>query len=137
MINLKWRSADEIIGDAYLRRWHLRRRQGGHNLYLHRYDGSDDDRALHDHPWKSISILLWGNIREITESGQKRVWPIVPKFRSADYAHRLVLESDKAFTLFFTFPKEREWGFLCPKGWVHWRQFTDESGKQTGAGCPD
>ena len=137
MINLFLRQPNEVIGENYMNRWHLRRKQGGHNLYLHRYDGSDDDRALHDHPWRSIGLVLWGNLNEVTGQGEKRLWPFVPKYRSATYAHRLRLKSRFAVTLFFTFPKEREWGFLCPKGWVHWQDFTDKSGKRTGAGCPD
>ena len=100
----------------------------GINLYLHRYDNSDDDRGLHDHPWKSVSILLWGN---------HRLWWFIPKFRSAEYAHRVILNSNFAFTLFLTFRKEREWGFHCPKGWVHWKDFTSPDGQQTGAGCGD
>jgi len=137
MINLKIRKADEVIGESYLRRWHLRRMQGSWNLYLHRYDGSDDDRALHDHPWKSVSILLWGNLLEETASGKKRILPFLPKYRSAEYAHTIHLKSKCAYTLFLTFRKEREWGFHCPKGWVHWKQFTDSSGKLTGKGCDD
>jgi hypothetical protein len=137
MINFKWRKPDEVIGENYMSRWHLRRKAGHHNLYLHRYDGSDDDRALHDHPWRSIGVVIWGDISEVTLSGEKRLWPLVPKFRSARYSHRLHLNSRTAFTLFFTFPKEREWGFLCPNGWVHWKEFTDSSGQKKGAGCPD
>ena len=136
-INFAWRSPDEMIGECYMRRWHLRRKPGRHNLYLHRYDGSDDDRALHDHPWKSIGIVLWGKLYEVSEMGEKRLWPFIPKYRKAQYAHRLKLKSKVAFTLFFTFPKEREWGFLCPNGWVHWSEFTDSSGQQTGSGCPE
>lgn len=137
MWNLKLRKSDEIIGEQYMQRWHLRRKPGRHNLYLHRYEGSDDDRALHDHPWRSVGIVLWGNIHEITEGGERRLWPLMPKYRHAEYAHRLQLKSKYALTLFFTFPKEREWGFLCPNGWVHWKDFTDESGQKKGAGCPE
>jgi len=134
-VDLTLRSPDEVIGEQYMSRWHLRRKAGRYNLYLHRYVGSDDDRALHDHPWKSIGIVLWGKLYEITENGERRLWPWVPKYRDALYAHRLSLKSKKAYTLFFTFPKEREWGFHCPKGWVHWRDFTDKSGQKTGVGC--
>lgn len=137
MLNLKIRKPDEIIGDQYLRRWHLRRQQGGWNLYLHRYDGSDDDRALHDHPWKSVSILLWGNLHEVAKHRTQRLWWFLPKYRNAEYAHRIILKSRYAYTLFFTFKKEREWGFHCPKGWKHWRDFTSEDGQQTDAGCGD
>lgn len=135
MINLKWRKADETIGQQYLKRWHLFRKPGVRNLYLHHYLGSDDDRALHDHPWPSWSILFWGHLVEVTEQGEKRVWPLIPKYRSPQYAHRLILKSKTATTLFYTGKKCREWGFHCPKGWVHWREFTDADGQQIGAGC--
>lgn len=135
MINLKWRKADQTIGENYLLRWFLIRKPGIRNLYLHRYLGSDDDRALHDHPWSSWSVLLWGNIVEITAQGEKRIWPLLPKYRSAEYSHRLKLKSKGALTLFYTGKKVREWGFHCPKGWVHWRDFTDPDGNQVGAGC--
>jgi len=116
-------------------RWHLMRKPGIRNLYIHHYLGSDDDRALHDHPWASWSILLWGHLIEVTADGEKRIWPLIPKFRSAEYSHRLILKGRRATTLFYTGKKTREWGFHCPKGWVHWTKFTDAEGNQTGAGC--
>ncbi|MBX2848135.1 MAG: hypothetical protein KTR16_07445 [Acidiferrobacterales bacterium] len=137
MINLKWRDPDQVIGQNYMQRWHLMRKPGVRNLYLHKYMGSDDDRALHDHPWTSWSILLWGRLVEVTDKGQKRIWPFIPKYRSATYSHRLILNSNRALTLFYTGKKIREWGFHCPKGWVHWTEFTDEQGNQTGKGCGD
>lgn len=135
MFKLNRRPADEVIGERYLQRWHLYRRPGVRNLYLHRYLGSDDDRALHDHPWPSLSILFWGSLLEVTDSGVKRIWPFIPKFRSAEYSHRLVLNSKSAWTLFYTGSKCREWGFHCPQGWKHWSEFTDENGNQVGSGC--
>ena len=137
MINLKWRAADEVIGEDYLSRWFLLRQPGKRNVYIHKYLGSDDDRALHDHPWRSWSILFWGRLEEHTPEGVKRVWPLIPKYRSAHYTHRVVLKSKVAFTLFMTGRKRREWGFHCPTGWVHWTEFTDESGTKKGAGCPE
>ncbi len=135
MINLKIRKPDEIIGEQYLHRWHLRRKSGSWNLYLHKYLGSDDDRALHDHPWKSISILLWGNLEEKEQNKTYRLWWLLPKYRHAKHAHCIILKSPIAYTLFFTFKKEREWGFHCPQGWKHWKDFTSADGQQTGAGC--
>jgi hypothetical protein len=30
----------------------------------------------------------------------------------------------------------REWGFHCPRRWVHWRQFTaGPNGETVGKGC--
>ncbi len=45
------RVADFIIGDFYLLRWWVIPRNEMYNLYLHDIRKSDDDRALHDHPW--------------------------------------------------------------------------------------
>jgi len=81
--------------------------------------------------------LLWGNLVEETAKGKKRIWPFLTKYRSAEYAHTIHLEGKRAYTLFLTFRKERDWGFHCPQGWVPWQKFTDSSGKLTGKGCDD
>lgn len=40
------------------------------------------------------------------------------------------------FSLFFMGPWKRDWGFHCPKGWRHWRDFTKgPHGDDVGAGC--
>lgn len=130
------RPPDRIIGDSYLHRWHLLPRNRWFNVYLHRYTGSDDDRALHDHPWHSVSFLLRGRLREHLQGGRRRViargWPV---FRRPRMAHRLELLSEDALTLFITGPKVRDWGFYCPQGWRHWQAFTDTSGNRIGRGC--
>ena len=58
------REPDFIIGDNYLRRWWLIPRNRWLNVYLHEFRASDDDRALHDHPWASCSIILRGEYFE-------------------------------------------------------------------------
>jgi len=60
---LRWvrRPPDFVIGppdDPYMRRWWLLPRNRVLNVYLHHVRHDDDDRALHDHPWASLSILL-------------------------------------------------------------------------------
>lgn len=145
------RKPDFVIGDDYLRRWWMIPRNPWFNIYLHRINRSDDDRALHDHPWWNCSIVLKGGYWEWmpTRVGSRenalkhqicrRIWrgagSIV--FRRAKAAHRLeVAEGEHAWTLFITGPRIREWGFWCPQGWRHWREFTspDDSSK-TGRGC--
>ena len=44
----------------YLTRWHVLPRNKWFNIYLHRFIHGDDDRALHDHPWHSASLILDG-----------------------------------------------------------------------------
>ena len=139
------RAPDFIIGGAqrpYLNRWFLIPRNGVFNIYLHQFLRSDDDRALHDHPWWSLSIVLKGWMLEhdldarsaphvrYLEAGHIRL-------RGAAYAHRLSLpEGRTCWTLFITGPRIREWGFHCPQGWKHWRDFTAPSDSgQIGRGC--
>lgn len=148
---------DVVIGgedSPYLRRWWLIPRNRFFNIYLHEIVRSDDDRALHDHPWWNVSFILDGTLKEIipfqegfyrtTEIGQ---CPVVSRyletgnlaFRKACASHRLEVGREKVRTLFITGPRVREWGFHCPQGWRHWKIFTsyDETGDSTrvGRGC--
>lgn len=129
-----------IIGVNYLSRWHIIPRNRWFNIYLHKFSGSDDDRALHDHPWWSLSILVRGYLVEHYNEDQIRKIRFVPRwrpvFRPTEFAHRLVQPlSRPAWTIFITGPRRREWGFLCPSGWRHWRNFTDATGNRVGRGC--
>jgi len=132
------RPPDFVIGDDYLCRWWLIPRNRWLNIYLHHIKQSDDDRALHDHPWANVSIILKGSYREQTPSGIffRPRWSVI--FRRATTRHRLLIKNGyTAWTLFITGPKIREWGFWCPQGFVPWRKFTDIDGKRTGPGCGD
>ena len=129
------------IGAGYLLRWHLIPRNRWFNIYLHKFIGNDDDRALHDHPWWSFSIRLRGVLREHYKKKGQFLWvtnnriPPLFCYRPATFAHRLVLVGNKpAWTVFITGPRKRDWGFHCPKGWQHWSTMTTEDGKTIG-GC--
>ena len=131
------RDPDFVIGNNYLRRWWLLPRNKWFNIYLHEINKSDDDRALHDHPWWNLSIILKGGYFEVTPKGirqRKRGQMIL---RSGKALHRLVIPMGaQAVTLFITGPTYREWGFACPKGWRHWSIFVDARDKgQVGRGC--
>lgn len=138
------RQPDFIIGGAdrpYIRRWWVIPRNRLFNIYLHEFLRSDDDRALHDHPWLNASILLRGSYVEHTiEAGginqrrPRRAGNIV--FRRAKCAHRIEIDAP-CWSLFITGPIVRQWGFHCPdSGWVHWKKFvaTDDAGG-VGKGC--
>jgi hypothetical protein len=89
--------------------------------------------------WDNVSLLLIGRYREVTPDGAfvREAGSLIQ--RSATDAHRLeLIDGEPAVSLFFTGPKVREWGFLCPKGWVHWRDFTaGEAGQLVGKGCDE
>lgn len=139
------RPPDVVIGGhehPYLPRWYIIPRNRFLNIYLHQFLRSDDDRALHCHPWANLSVLLEGEYAEHTiEQGgvnQKRV------VRAGEYrirwtgrlAHRIELHNGSCWTLFVTGPRYREWGFHCVQGWRHWKEFTAPQDRgQIGRGC--
>lgn len=166
------RQPDFTIGEPlnpYLRRWYLTPWSGLYRdverktwwqrlvsmlpgVYVHQFLRSDDDRALHDHPWPWATLLVHGSYtehriaaggvhhREVFDSGTLRAhWP--------SYAHRIELHAGPCVTLFFTGPRvgsrpsrlrgDRSWGFHCRDGWRDWREFTDPAtnGATVGRGC--
>lgn len=132
------RPPDFRIGERYIRRWWVLPRNEFLNVYLHEMLASDGDRALHDHPWPNTSVLLLGRYWEHTPDGQflREAGDVIE--RAANALHRLELAEgcERVISLFHTGPKQREWGFACPQGWVHWRDFTDPSATgQIGRGC--
>lgn len=143
------RSPDLIIdggnGPQTLR-WHLFRWRGI-QIALHRWLQSDSDRALHDHSAGNISILLTGWYTEVFSHAwemtvAKLRWPFWPYYRGGDVPHRVQLTHGQVWTLWIRFKPWREWGFHCPKGWKHWKDYIDSrdysvpgSVSKTGEGC--
>lgn len=160
------RPPDFSIGpknDRYMLRWFVIPRNRWFNVYLHRFLHDDDDEALHDHPWWSVSWLLRHGYYEVlrgpipeterkTEFPYRSVWRAEGSvtFRRATTAHRIVLDREpvdkfgdelkppkQTISLFFTGPVRRVWGFHCPKGWIPFTEFTNvDEGSSTGKGCP-
>jgi hypothetical protein len=147
------RNPDRIIGtkaDPQMLRWYIIPRNKWVNIYLHQIVRSDEDRALHDHPWWSLSFMLEGPVVEWTfaypergASGGFRQRLILNGewvFRRGKDAHRLeIVMPQPAWTVFITGPVFRPWGFHCPKGWVDHHDFIKrgEGGltSETGIGC--
>lgn len=138
------RKPDFVIGgsdDPYLERWWVIPRNRFFNIYLHRFWRSDDDRALHDHPWFNVSYLLKGQYVEhtIRPGGVHRAIHYVAgniKFRTPWAAHRIEVNEVPVWSLFVTGPVLREWGFHCPAGWRPWKMFVDQRDSgQIGRGC--
>jgi hypothetical protein len=137
------RAPDFIIGGEhpYLLRWWVLPRNRLFNIYLHRIVRSDDDRALHDHPWLNCSYLLRGSYTEHGIAAGGVHWSRVRAERSITFrrptaAHRLELHDGPCWSLFFTGPVVRRWGFHCPAGWRPWQVFTSARDKgAVGRGC--
>jgi hypothetical protein len=139
------RGPDFIIGghdNPYLLRWFLIPRNRFFNIYLHCFLRSDDDRALHDHPWANMSILLRGRYVEHTVAAggiqhRRELAAGTVRVRlSGRFAHRVELVDGECWTIFITGPRYRQWGFHCPKRWVHWKEFTNPADSGAiGPGC--
>lgn len=124
---------------GYMERWILQTPWG--TLRLHHILRSDDDRQLHDHPWAFWSLLLTGGYREflpglISPAGNgfaaiqnQRYWPRFSIVRhSATDAHRLELTEGPVWTLVWTGPFQRQWGFWLPEKpprWVSYREWRE------------
>ena len=120
----------------YLNRIYLLPRNKWFNCYLHIYSGPDDiSLGLHDHPWHSLSIRLWGSMYEYYGNPKKphfwkdcahevyaynvigRYVPIIC-YRKANIAHAVFPQSKHLITVFFTGKVRRTWGFFTAKGWA-------------------
>ena len=111
----------------------------GWSARVHRTVRSDSDRALHDHPWRNISVILrgfyyeavpavreealWGfNGQELVTSIRRVAGDVV--FRPAAARHRLIIPAgQEAYSLFIMGPWEQVWGFRTPEGKVEWRTY--------------
>lgn len=132
----------------YLTRWTLQgQRFEGQDkaVFLHRFQRSDADE-MHDHPWPFTSVILAGGYYEVTphvgwkdgDGPTKRIWygPGAVLHRPATWIHSVQIpEGQEAWTLILRGPKERSWGFWCPKiGYRPWRDHL-AAAEATGNGC--
>lgn len=139
----------------YMNRWHLIPRNLESNIYLHEFLHNDDDRALHDHPYATCSIILREGYQEVVPADENfytnkhrntitlERQPGDVIFRQAKEAHRVMLYENpdgsvkNAWSLFITGPRVRDWGFWCPHGWRHEDQYRTYTGdtSSVGKGC--
>jgi hypothetical protein len=144
-------------GVPYMVRRAINTRFGG--VKLHHILRSDDDRDLHDHPWSFLSIILWGGyfehrptqwcencgrsmigLNRFCNAGgahhhalTEKTWhgPGSVLWRPAPSVHRLELPAGKTvWSLVFTGPKRREWGFHTICGFIPWMKYN--AAKESG-----
>ena len=105
-------------------RWYVIPRNPLVNIYVHKFLRSDDDRALHDHPWWFVSLMLRGRYDEVTDRGVKRRRAGSIAYRPAEWRHRVRLIRRglpsagqvwevPCWTLIITGRRVRTWGFWC------------------------
>lgn len=134
------RPPDFVLG-GYMERWRLGAYGDAPNAYIHRFRGDDDDRALHDHPYDNVSVILAGSYNEhfhvdpftvfenryltyryLTWSVRRHPGQVINR-KATDY-HRLTMVTEEVISLFIPGPRVRRWGFLLPdRGWVDWEAY--------------
>lgn len=103
----------------------------GVHVYLHRFHRSDDDDALHDHPWAwAVSLVLAGGYSEERRTKDDRVErrsvrpPAINVIRHKNF-HRVDLFETDAWSIFIAGPRVDSWGFWdrTTKEFWPWRTF--------------
>lgn len=98
-------------------------------IWIHKMLKSDHDRALHDHPWSFISIILKGGYRELTDMGilEHKAGTIL--LRPAEWRHRVILEPGQiSWNLILVSKRRRLWGFWPNNTWCWWRKYDTSTG---------
>lgn len=124
-----------VIGDQdgpLMIRWVLFR-CAAWGVYVHKFLRSDYDRALHDHPWPFVAIILKGGYVEVHDQTIDRREVREPRIpgnvlvRPAEWRHRIVVPAgESSWSLVIVGRRQRRWGFLLPNGWCHWRRYNSE-----------
>lgn len=128
--------------EPYLHRWYIFETPWV-TMFVHKFERSDEDRALHDHPWSFLVIPIWRGYIEHAEITlprpshllpytcpiARRVLPILgTRFRSSLYRHRVELVKGKpAWSLFFHFKRTRIWGFWPTTGFMPWNKWWQDN----------
>ena len=81
------------------------------NIYLHQLYAPAWHPECHDHPWGFVAVLLKrGYLEQVGEKTyRRRVGSIL--FRPATFAHNVITPFGTSWSVIFTTPKSREWGF--------------------------
>ena len=104
----------------------------GVHVYLHHFHRSDEDRALHNHPWQwSRSLILAGGYIEERRGPddlvrRRVVRPGAWNTIDGDDFHRVDLIENDCWSLFIAGPKHgRSWGFWdrVTGKFLPWREF--------------
>lgn len=93
----------------YLIRWRLETPVG--SLRVHHWLGPDDDRHFHDHPWDFTTFVVKGGYVDKSPDGEQHLKAPTVQRRAATHQHTVYPDPGGAWTIVFTGPKVRNWGF--------------------------
>jgi hypothetical protein len=108
---LTWNQKLGLPECPYVHRWCLN--LGLFTVRVHHFLRSDDNRALHDHPFWFITLVIKGKYDDVTENGYITLTAGDVAFRPA--LHRHTVRTTGVWTLLLTGHETRVWGFY-PNG---------------------
>jgi len=133
-------------GSLYMGRWGLFETRWL-SARLHYIASDDDDRAMHDHPWPFVSLVLAGGYEEIRpDANDENNWmeqsdgslveawhsswrgPGSIAFRRPTDRHIVVGVRPGTFTLFIYGMQRQWWGFYTRTGKVFWQDYVSSDG---------
>jgi hypothetical protein len=80
-------------------------------LRFHRWEGSDDIRAFHTHPWWFATLVIWGGYVDISQKGRDVLGFLSFRFRRANHAHTVQITKRGTWTVLITGRPKQRWGF--------------------------
>ena len=97
------------------------------SIFIHKLCRSDYERALHDHPWPFISIVLRGEYWEVLQDdslNHRKRWSAA--YRPCLFRHRVITKKP-CWTLMLVGPRQRKWGFwIDGDKFCWWRRHNPE-----------
>jgi hypothetical protein len=129
---MKIRVISDKDGKPYLVRYYLLNcKYLGFSIFLHHFISPDNDRALHDHPWKwALSLILSGGYIEQRLTGYRAIQRgnfnlIKPK----DFHRIEALDCyQQTWSLFIAGPHYRDWGFLDDGKFIPHKEYLRDRG---------
>lgn len=112
VLKFAWRERLGLPDCPYVIRWRLETPIG--SLRVHHWLSSDDDRAVHDHPWWFLTFVVKGYYYDAGTRAELLQAPAI-RFRPAKHQHTVYPGRDGAWTILITGRPLRTWGFY-PKG---------------------
>lgn len=116
----------------YLRRWVFNFGPAG-SVRVHHWTASDDPRALHDHAWWFLTLVIKGGYTDATVNPPDEAWEKYVgmdhlhagsvRYRSAYHAHSVIVDPGGCWTVMLTGPVSRDWGFWVDGTWMRMRKY--------------
>ena len=109
LFQVRWREPLGLPECPYAYRWVFI--FFGYSIRIHHFIFSDDDRALHDHGWWFITMVISGSYVDVSTDGEDRLERGSIRFRKAKHRHYVKVPKSGCWTILFTGRPSRNWGF--------------------------